>query len=121
MNAPAISAKIDLAESDATCWAKWEKSENCMNQLLKGEEIKSDDKNYRPKMKYTIPGPMTLVDVLSDKFYGEDKNREMIQDLISCINKVYHFLLFWDLVTPPPPHCKNPPLRFADLAKERGV
>ena len=63
---------------------EWERSEKCMNKLLQ------DANSYeaKPQMKYTIPGPMTLVDVLSDDFYGEEKKREMIEDLISCVNKV---------------------------------
>ena len=63
---------------------EWERSEKCMNKLLQD----ADSYETKPQMKYTIPGPMTLVDVLSDDFYGEEKKREMIEDLITCVNKV---------------------------------
>ena len=74
------------------CWMEWERSQNSLTQLLND----SGEAKYQPKMKYTIPGPMTLVDVLFDDFYGETNQREMIEDLISCINRVnnnYHYFL----------------------------
>ena len=67
------------------CWMEWERSEKCLKKLL--QDVPSSDMKHQ--MKYTIPGPMTLVDVLSDDFYGEDKKREMIEDLITCVNKVW--------------------------------
>jgi len=81
--APQINSKIELSDEGGKCWMEWERSEKCMNKLLQ------DANSYetKPQMKYTIPGPMTLVDVLSDDFYGEEKKREMIEDLISCVNK----------------------------------
>ena len=69
---------------------EWEKSAKCLNELLKNasDEGCGEKKNYKPKMKYTIPGPMTLADVLFDDFYGENNQRELIEDLITCLNKV---------------------------------
>ena len=82
--APQINSKIELTDDGGSCWKEWERSEKCMTKLLQD----ADSDKTRPQMKYTIPGPMTLVDVLSDDFYGEEKKREMIEDLISCVNKV---------------------------------
>ena len=69
---------------------EWEKSSKCLNQLLKNASDSdcAEKKKYQPKLKYTIPGPMTLVDVLFDDFYGESERRELIKDLIACVNKV---------------------------------
>ena len=82
--APQINSKIELSDEGGKCWMEWERSEKCMNKLLQD----ADSYETKPQMKYTIPGPMTLVDVLSDDFYGEEKKREMIEDLITCVNKV---------------------------------
>ena len=94
MNVPTISSKVMPATDDAMCWIEWEKSQQSLNELLKKQPVDRNGKTYHPKMKYTIPGPMTLIDVLSDTFYGEERKREMIQDLISCINKVCILIVF---------------------------
>lgn len=83
--APNVTSKIEPANDGALCWMEWKKAENDLNDILKTQ---NNDKSSPPKIKYTIPGPMTLVDVLLDKFYGETKTREMIDDLICCVNKV---------------------------------
>ena len=90
IQAPAIKSKIELSNDEGKCWMEWEKSAKCLNELLKngsGEDYEANQ-NGQPKMKYTIPGPMTLVDVLFDDFYGENNQRGLIEDLITCLNKV---------------------------------
>ena len=84
IKAPTVTSKIELLDDGGKCWIEWGKSEKCLTKLLEGAE--SDITSCR--MKYTIPGPMTLVDVLFDDFYGENNKREMIEDLITCVNKV---------------------------------
>ena len=72
---------------------EWEKSEKCLSKLLSSLPYdESGEKKCSPKMKYTIPGPMTLVDILYDDYYGQENQREMIADLISCVNKVGLFI-----------------------------
>ena len=90
IKAPTITSKIELSNDEGKCWMEWEKSAKCLNELLKNasEEDCGTKKNGQPKIKYTIPGPMTLVDVLFDDFYGENNQRELIEDLITCLNKV---------------------------------
>ena len=84
IKAPKINSKIELLDEGGKCWLEWERSEKCLAKLL--QDVDSSDS--KPLMKYTIPGPMTLVDVLFDDFYGENNKREMIEDLITCVNKV---------------------------------
>jgi len=88
IKAPTICSKIELLDEKGLCWKEWEKSENTLKALLRAiPGCKSEECTSKPQMKYTIPGPLTLVDVLSDEFYGEENKRQMIEDLISCINK----------------------------------
>lgn len=84
IKAPTINSKIELLDEGGKCWLEWERSEKCLAKLL--QDV--DSNKSKPLMKYTIPGPMTLVDVLFDDFYGENNKREMIEDLITCVNKV---------------------------------
>ena len=84
IKAPKINSKIELLDEGGKCWLEWERSEKCLAKLLQDVDCNGS----KPLMKYTIPGPMTLVDVLFDDFYGENNKREMIEDLITCVNKV---------------------------------
>jgi len=83
IKAPKINSKIELLDEGGKCWLEWERSEKCLAKLLQDVDCNGS----KPLMKYTIPGPMTLVDVLFDDFYGENNKREMIEDLITCVNK----------------------------------
>ena len=58
---------------------KWMQSQGHQGNL---EEL------AKQRVKYTLPGPMTILDCIVDQFYGPDKKREMIEDLICIINKV---------------------------------
>ena len=87
IKAPKINSKIELLDEGGKCWLEWERSEKCLAKLL--QDV--DSNKSKPLMKYTIPGPMTLVDVLFDDFYGENNKREMIEDLINCVNKVIQY------------------------------
>ena len=71
IKAPTITSKIELSNDNGMCWMEWEKSRKSLNKLLKTtHSLAACDKNYEPRLKYTIPGPMTLADVLLDNFYG---------------------------------------------------
>ena len=35
----------------------------------------------------SILGPMTIIDCIKDQFYGEEKKRDLIEDLIGVINQ----------------------------------
>ena len=37
-------------------------------------------------VKYTIPGPMTIMDGIIDNLYGDSKRRDLIDDIIKAIN-----------------------------------
>ena len=76
---------------------EWEKAEKSLNRLVVTQVLDDTGKANIPKVKYTIPGPMTLVDVLSDKFYGENNTRQLIEDLICCLNKVRKCLFYFTL------------------------
>ena len=60
---------------------KWLKANNKENG-----EIEDIDKIAASKVKYTLPGPMTILDCIKDQFYGEDRKRELIEDLIKICN-----------------------------------
>ena len=60
---------------------KWLKANNKENG-----ELENLDKIAASRVKYTLPGPMTILDCIKDQFYGEDKAREMVDDLIKIIN-----------------------------------
>ena len=48
------------------------------------------DVDRRVGLKYTLPGPMTILDQLNDGFYGGDKEgrRKAAKDLVKVLNKV---------------------------------
>lgn len=97
---PTITSKIELLNDNGTCWMEWEKSQHSLNNTLKTtQSLISNDENYMLRLKYTIPGPMTIVDMLSDSFYGESNQRGLIQDLISCLNKVGFYCKTFFLLT----------------------
>ena len=45
---------------------------------------------FESRVKYTLPGPMTIMDCTMDSFYGNDKKKDLIDDLIGVINKVFY-------------------------------
>lgn len=51
----------------------------------KGDEVSQQSK---PVVKYTIPGPMTLLEGLEDQHYGPEGKRRLIEDTIQCIREV---------------------------------
>ena len=45
------------------------------------------EEEARKRVKYTLPGPMTIMDCIIDQFYGEEKKKDLINDLIKVINQ----------------------------------
>jgi len=67
---PAVKNKVHIVEP--RCWKEWTRS----NKLLpKGNSV----------LKYTIPGPMTILDGVKNMYYKT--NRELEDDLAKAINK----------------------------------
>lgn len=79
--------KLEINEGWA--WKEWERSVQVVEQWLTKNGQGGDDVRARAagRVKYTIPGPMTMMDCIVDKHYGEGKERDLIDDLISCVNK----------------------------------
>ena len=60
-----------------------------VEKWLKNQNFDGDvEKEAKSRVKYTLPGPMTIMDCTMDSFYGSDKKKELIDDLIGVINKV---------------------------------
>jgi len=68
---PAVRSKVKLRETGPSSWKEWKRS----------AEIVGD----RAVVKFTIPGPMTLVDGLVNIYYEDEA--ELRQDLVDCINQ----------------------------------
>ena len=69
-NAPVVRGAITM-KGEPQCWREWRRSAD-----LVGEGA---------VVKYTIPGPMTLVDGLVDKFYNDEE--KLRADLVAVIQK----------------------------------
>ena len=57
------------------------------NKKADDEAIENLDEVAGSRVKYTLPGPMTILDCIKDQFYGEDNARDLIEDLIKIINR----------------------------------
>jgi len=68
--APAVRGKVEL-EGGPECWKEWKRS----NDAAGGAAV----------VKYTLPGPMTIVDGLVNEFY--DNVQDLYSDLVDVINK----------------------------------
>jgi len=68
---PAVRSKVKLYEAGPSCWKEWKRS----------AEIAGD----RAVVKFTVPGPMTLVDGMVNMHYTDEA--ELHQDLVTCINQ----------------------------------
>jgi methionine synthase II (cobalamin-independent) len=82
----AVSAVGKLEASEAYAFKEWQRTVNSVEKWLKANGQPVEDAKAR--VKYTLPGPMTILDCIADEFYGEDKQKELIDDLIAIINKV---------------------------------
>ena len=68
---PAVRAPVSLLESGPRCWREWQRAAS----------IAGD----RAVVKYTVPGPMTMMDGMVDLHYKEDSL--LAGDLVKCINQ----------------------------------
>ena len=75
MKAPVITGKVEI-KNELLCWKEWEKAAKIAQELSQNAQV-----------KFAIPGPMTLLEGLSDRYYGPDKRRQLIEDTIRCINQ----------------------------------
>ncbi len=50
--------------------------------------VVSSSTKRKPDLKYTLPGPMTMVDGLYNEYYGEAERAVMRRDLVKAINEV---------------------------------
>lgn len=71
-------------------WAfkEWDQIVQSVQKWLKSQDEKTEDLESKAKsrVKYTLPGPMTILDCTVDQFYGEDRKQELTDDLIKVIN-----------------------------------
>ena len=85
MKAVSITAKL---ESKAE-WAfkEWDQIVKFVQKWLKSQgETEDLEAKAKSRVKYTLPGPMTILDCTVDQFYGEDGKQDLIDDLIKVIN-----------------------------------
>ena len=85
MKAVSITAKL---ESKAE-WAfkEWDQIVKSVQKWLKSQgETEDLEAKAKSRVKYTLPGPMTILDCTVDQFYGEDSKQDLIDDLIKVIN-----------------------------------
>jgi len=68
---PAVRSKLQLRESGPCCWKEWKRA--------------ADIAGDRVVVKYTIPGPMTLMDGMVNVYYTDLD--ELRKDLVTCINQ----------------------------------
>ena len=81
-----IESKLEAKEEWA--YLEWQKTVKSVEKWLKAHNFEGDvEAEAKSRVKYTLPGPMTIMDCTHDTFYGEDKKRELIDDLIGIINK----------------------------------
>ena len=92
VQAPTITGKIEAPNGDPWCWKEWRRTVDSVLKYLRENNKESSDEaletEAKSRVKFTLPGPMTILDGIVDKFYGEEKRRDLIEDLINCINKV---------------------------------
>ena len=90
LKAVAIVGKLESKEPYA--FKEWQRTVCSVTKWLKKNDAMGTDEEIedlaRSRVKYTLPGPMTIMDCIVDNFYGEDKRQELIDDLIWIINKV---------------------------------
>ena len=79
------------------CWLEWQKAVETVDQIWAEQEKSSNEHpplpSSKPVVKYTIPGPMTLLEGLEDTHYGPEGKRSLIEDTIKCIRKVGHQII----------------------------
>jgi 5-methyltetrahydropteroyltriglutamate--homocysteine methyltransferase len=66
---PTITGKIAIKDEAELC-KEWKRA-----QALTDKPV-----------KYTFPGPMTILDGMIDTFYGSEQRQELVDDLVACIN-----------------------------------
>ena len=85
MEAVSISAKLEPSEEWA--YKEWQRTVQAVEKWLKNQgETEDLEMKARARVRYTLPGPMTILDCTCDQFYGEERRQEMIDDLIKVIN-----------------------------------
>ena len=81
--APTITSPIRPKETN---WAgkEWQRTEKLAREII--AEKKNGLQNVH--VKYTLPGPMTIMDGLVDNFYGPDGQEKLNEALVTAINTV---------------------------------
>ncbi len=92
LKAVAIVGKLEAGEDYA--YKEWQRTVKSVVKWLKAHDAKASNDEIealaRTKVKYTLPGPMTIMDCIVDQFYGEEKREDLRNDLIKVINKVHY-------------------------------
>ena len=85
MEAVAIKGKLEASEEWA--YKEWQRTVQAVKTWMKSKgETEDLETKARSRVRYTLPGPMTILDCTSDVFYGEERKQELIDDLIKVIN-----------------------------------
>ena len=83
----AVTITSQLENSNEWAYKEWQKSVQAVKKWLEAKgETEDLEAKACSKVKYTLPGPMTILDCIVDQFYGEEKFREMVDDLVKIIN-----------------------------------
>jgi len=67
---PCITGPISVKKT-GECAREWKRAQSVSSHVV----------------KYTVPGPMTILDGMVDQYYGKEKKRQLIEDLIQAINE----------------------------------
>ena len=84
----AVSIESKLEAKQEWAYLEWQKTVKSVEKWLKAHNFEGDvETEAKSRVKYTLPGPMTIMDCTHDTFYGKEKKRELIDDLLEIINK----------------------------------
>jgi len=84
----AISIESKIESGDDWAYIEWQRTVKAVEKWLKNQNFDGDiESEAKSRVKYTLPGPMTIMDCTMDSFYGNDKKKDLIDDLIGVINK----------------------------------
>ena len=75
-------------QGDPVCWEEWAKAVKVVDEIWSKRDELCLSQKTKPVVKYTIPGPMTLLEGLDDQHYGPENRRQLIEDTIHCIRQV---------------------------------
>jgi len=90
LKAVSVTSKLEATEEWA--YKEWQQMVDSVKKWLEANHkgdgpIENIDVMAASRVKYTLPGPMTILDCIKDQFYGEENSRGLIDDLIKVINQ----------------------------------